>query len=105
MALARRFALPPVQEAMYEPRQIPNAARDLEGTVLLRPPREVWLTLLGEVSAATQNAFHTPERTRRVEACGAAAGYCWQGCAFPALRDSPLPTRPARLFSRRWCRW
>ena len=47
--MARRFALPPVTEAAYEPRQIPNAARDMADTVLIRPPREMWTTLLGEM--------------------------------------------------------
>jgi GNAT superfamily N-acetyltransferase len=47
--LARRFALPPVNEAMYEPRQIPNAAKDMGGTVLIRPPRETWMQMLGEM--------------------------------------------------------
>ena len=47
--LARRFALPPVHEASYEPRQIPNAPRDMEGTAIFRPPRELWLTMLGEM--------------------------------------------------------
>ena len=47
--LARRFALPPVNEALYEPRQIPNASKDMEGTVLLKPARETWMQLLGEM--------------------------------------------------------
>ena len=47
--LARRFSCPPVNEASYEPRLIPNASRDMEGTVLVQPPREYWLTLLGEM--------------------------------------------------------
>jgi GNAT superfamily N-acetyltransferase len=47
--LARRFALPPVHEAKYEPRQIPNALCDMSGTAIIRPPRELWLTLLGEM--------------------------------------------------------
>jgi GNAT superfamily N-acetyltransferase len=47
--LARRFALPPVHEAKYEPRQIPNTQRNMAGTAIIRPPRELWLTLLGEM--------------------------------------------------------
>ena len=47
--LARRYPLHPVHEAKYEPRQIPNASRDMEGTAIIRPPRELWLTLLGEM--------------------------------------------------------
>ena len=47
--LARRFSLPAVTEASYEPRQIPNAARDMKGTVILRPERATWLKMLGEM--------------------------------------------------------
>ncbi len=47
--LARRFACPPVNEACFELRAIPNARKDMEGTVILKPPREYWLTLLGEM--------------------------------------------------------
>ena len=47
--MARRFACPPVQEAPYEPRQIPNAQRDMTDTCIIKPSREVWLTLLGEM--------------------------------------------------------
>ena len=31
---------------------IPNAKRDMEGTVIIRPPRELWLTLLGTLVLA-----------------------------------------------------
>ena len=52
MSMARRFSLPAVTEASYEPRQIPNAARDMAGTVILRPERQQWLSLLGEMVQA-----------------------------------------------------
>ena len=52
MSMARRFSLPPVTEASYEPRQIPNASRDMAGTVLLQPDRQQWLSLLGEMVQA-----------------------------------------------------
>ena len=55
--LARRFALPPVHEAKYEPRQIPNAAPDMVGTAIIRPPREIWLTLLGEMVQMVNEAL------------------------------------------------
>ena len=46
---SRRFSLPPVTEASYEPRQIPNAGKEMEGSVILRPTREQWLSMLGEM--------------------------------------------------------
>ena len=54
--LARRFSCPPVHEAAYEPRDIPNAARDMSGTVILRPTRDEWLALLGELVQITNEA-------------------------------------------------
>ena len=54
--LARRFSLPPVHEPSYEPRHIPNAQRDMSGTVLVCPPREVWLTMLGEMCQIVNEA-------------------------------------------------
>ena len=36
-------------EASYEPRQIPNAGKEMEGSVILRPTREQWLSMLGEM--------------------------------------------------------
>ena len=54
--LARRFSCPPVQEALYEPRKVPNTARDMEGTVIVRPSREEWLSLLGEMTQMTNEA-------------------------------------------------
>ena len=56
MSMARRFSLPAVTEASYEPRQIPNAARDMAGTVILRPERQQWLSLLGEMVQAGSSA-------------------------------------------------
>ena len=47
--LARRFACPPVNEACFELRAIPNGRKDMEGTVILKPTREYLLTLLGEM--------------------------------------------------------
>ena len=61
--LARRFSCPPVHEAPYEPRSVPNATRDMEGTVILRPTREEWLQLLGEMVQMTNEAV------RRRAAC------------------------------------
>ena len=63
--LARRFALPPVHEASYEPRQIPNAPRDMSGTALFRPPREMWLTLLGEMVQMVNEAVRRRAATAR----------------------------------------
>ena len=54
--LARRFALPAVHEAVYEPRQIPTCKKDMEGSVIYRPPREDWLQLLGEMVQMTNEA-------------------------------------------------
>lgn len=63
--LARRFACPPVHEAPYEPRQIPNAERDMSGSVLLKPPRELWLTLLGEMVQMVNEAVRRRASTVR----------------------------------------
>lgn len=63
--IARRFACPPVQEAPYEPRQIPNADRALGNTVLMRPPREMWLTLLGEMVQMVNEAVRRRASTVR----------------------------------------
>ena len=57
MSMARRFSLPAVTEASYEPRQIPNAARDMAGTVILRPERQQWLSLLGEMVQAGSSSL------------------------------------------------
>ena len=62
--LARRFSCPPVHEAVYEPREVPNCAPDLEGTLILRPRREEWLSLLGEMVQMTNEAV------RRRAKCG-----------------------------------
>ena len=54
--LARRFSCPPVFEAAYEPREVPEAARDMRGSVIFRPTREDWLRLLGEMIQLTNEA-------------------------------------------------
>ena len=56
LGLARRFALPPVEEAVYELRDIPDAKKDMSGSVILRPARETWLSLLGEMVQMTNEA-------------------------------------------------
>ena len=63
--LARRFSCPPVHEAPYEPRAIPDAAKDMEGTVLLRPKREEWLELLGEMVQMTNEAVRRRAKCAR----------------------------------------
>jgi hypothetical protein len=63
--LARRFACPPVHEASYEPRQIPNAARDMSGTVILKPTREYLLTQLGEMVQMVNEAVRRRASTAR----------------------------------------
>ena len=62
---ARRFSLPPVNEAKYEPRQIPNARPDMEGTAIFHPPREMWLTLLGEMVQMVNEAVRRRAGTVR----------------------------------------
>ena len=54
--LARRFSCPPITECLYEPRDVPNATRDMEGTVILRPGRDEWIKLLGEMVQITNEA-------------------------------------------------
>lgn len=87
--LARRFALPPVNEASYEPRQIPNAKRDMEGTVLIRPARETWLKMLGEmvqmVNEGARRDIHA-----HAHACARVAG----AAASFAPRQPPLARHP-----------
>ena len=56
LMLARRFSCPPVFEAAYEPREVPEAARDMRGSVIFRPTREDWLRLLGEMIQLTNEA-------------------------------------------------
>ena len=63
--LARRFSLPPVHEAAYEPRQIPNSAKDMAGTVLLRPTRQMWLDMLGEMVQMVNEAVRRRAATVR----------------------------------------
>ena len=47
--LARRFALPPINEAHYDPRGVPSADRQMTNTTIVRPTREQWLAMLGEL--------------------------------------------------------
>jgi hypothetical protein len=54
--LARRFSCPPVFECTYDPRDVPNCDRKMSNTVLVRPSREEWLTLLGEMVQITNEA-------------------------------------------------
>ena len=54
--LARRFSCPAVHEAAYEPRDVPNGDKDMKNTVILRPQREEWLQLLGEMVQITNEA-------------------------------------------------
>ncbi|KAL1519508.1 hypothetical protein AB1Y20_023024 [Prymnesium parvum] len=65
--LARRFSLPPVHEALYEPRLIPNAERDMSGTVLVRPSRETWMQMLGEMVQVTNEAVRRRAGCKRDE--------------------------------------
>ena len=54
--LARRFSCPPVQEALYDLRDVPEAERDMRNTLILRPSRDDWLALLGELVQLTNEA-------------------------------------------------
>ena len=47
--LARRFSCPPVKESLYDNTEVPFASKDMKGTVLVRPDRDGWLSLLGEM--------------------------------------------------------
>jgi hypothetical protein len=62
---SRRFALPPITEAAYEPRGIPNARRDMEGTVLVRPEREEFMAMLGEMVQMVNEAVRRRASTVR----------------------------------------
>ena len=63
--IARRFALPPITEAAYEPRQIPATQPDMDGSALIRPQREVWMTLLGEMVQMVNEAVRRRAKTVR----------------------------------------
>ena len=47
--LSRRFSCPAVNEAAYEPREVPACDRSMKNTVLVRPARSEWLLMLGEM--------------------------------------------------------
>ena len=84
--LARRFALPPVHEASYDPRQIPTAQRDMSGTVLVSPPREIWLTMLGEMCQIVNEAVR-----RRAAAARDASKVNPFRVSSNHDKDAPLP--------------
>lgn len=63
--LARRFACPPVNEACFELRQIPNARPDMDGTVLLEATREYLQSLLGEMVQMVNEAVRRRAKTAR----------------------------------------
>ena len=63
--LARRFSCPPVHEAVYDPREIPDATKDMQNTVILRPLRDDWLKLLGEMVQMTNEAVRRRASTAR----------------------------------------
>ena len=52
--LARRFSLPPVTEALYDPKDVPSCDKDMTGTVIVKPPRDTWMQMLGEMVQACQ---------------------------------------------------
>ena len=54
--LARRFALPAIWEASYEQREVPQANKDMEGSVIFRPARDDWMKHLGEMVQMTNEA-------------------------------------------------
>ena len=90
MSMARRFSLPAVTEASYEPRQIPNAARDMAGTVILRPERQQWLSLLGEMVQAGSSSLLLCTYARALYAL-------WPSLRRPMhhLQSASTPPRPA----------
>ena len=66
--LARRFALPPINEAHYDPREIPAAERSMENTCIVRPTREAWLAMLGELVQICNECVRRKAQSRKDEA-------------------------------------
>ena len=62
--LARRFALPSIQEPPYDPKVVPAAEKGLAGTVLCRPSREQWLAGLGELVQMCNEAMRRKKTSR-----------------------------------------
>ena len=65
--LARRFALPPINEAHYDPREIPAAERSMDNTCIVRPSREEWLAMLGELVQICNECVRRKAHARKDE--------------------------------------
>ena len=66
--LARRFALPPINEAHYDPRGVPSADRQMSNTTIVRPTREQWLAMLGELVQMCNECVRRKAQSRKDEA-------------------------------------
>jgi len=66
--LARRFALPPINEAHYDPRGVPSADRQMTNTKIVRPTREQWLAMLGELVQMCNECVRRKAQSRKDEA-------------------------------------
>lgn len=65
--LARRFALPPINEAHYDPRGVPSADRQMTNSTILRPTREEWLAMLGELVQMCNECVRRKAQSRKDE--------------------------------------
>ena len=74
--LARRFSLPPVTEALYDPKDVPACDKDMTGTVIVKPPRDQWMQMLGEMVQV------------------------WPGPLLPRIALAPVRVIPAPLSLR-----
>ena len=87
--LARRYSLPPVTEALYDPRDVPSCDASMTDTVIVKPKRELWMKMLGELVQAAALPFRSLHHCSR---------------RLPSQRRThifPYPLHPSRRPCRR----
>ena len=72
--LARRFALPPINEAHYDPRGVPSADRQMTNSTIVRPTREEWLAMLGELVQMCNECVRRKAQSRKDEVSATPCG-------------------------------
>lgn len=96
MMMARRFACPAVHECVYEPREVPNADKDMSGTVIVRPTRPEWLKILGEM--VMQSRTRPPQEATRATptlTCMSTLNVCQVQITNEAVRRRAATARDA----------
>ena len=76
--LARRFALPPINEAHYDPRGVPSADRQMTNSTIVRPTREEWLAMLGELVQMCNECVRRKAQSRKDEVSATPWGLVWK---------------------------